>query len=404
MAAKFPRLDLPLYFAAEREQIRIKKERGDPAPWTDDPVMRAGSFCNVERERDRVTVWIREHWRDPYRDNPDVWFLMTFARLINAPEVLGAIALPLPWDCGRTVAEMAARKAQGLSLERAAYMIPAGPRGKPKYRHLAETLFDPLWAAREHVRPRSGNDLCQAFYERLLAFDGLGTFLAAQIVADVKYTPGLSETADWWTFVASGPGSRRGLNVVMGRDPEATWAEHTWRAAFDRFSAEIEPGLAELGLRLHAQDRQNLLCETFKLWRARTTGQMPRRKYAGTGENPRPKTHKAKPAPPPIEMPAPIEPPAPAPRALPLLGSARDLGVPHTLFHDVETRATLDLKAVGAHRYAADPGTEVLCVAYAVDASPCSCGSPVTLRPQSSSRRRATLPGHSARTMTHSRG
>ena len=37
------------------------------------------------------------------------------------------------------------------------------------------------------------------------------------------------------------------------------------------------------------------------------------------------------------------------------------------LFRDIETRSTLDLADVGAWRYAADPTTEVLCVAYAVD-------------------------------------
>jgi hypothetical protein len=37
------------------------------------------------------------------------------------------------------------------------------------------------------------------------------------------------------------------------------------------------------------------------------------------------------------------------------------------LFRDIETRSTLNLKEVGAWRYAADPTTEVLCVAYAVD-------------------------------------
>ena len=37
------------------------------------------------------------------------------------------------------------------------------------------------------------------------------------------------------------------------------------------------------------------------------------------------------------------------------------------LYRDIETRSTLDLADTGAWRYAADPTTEVLCVAYAVD-------------------------------------
>ena len=40
------------------------------------------------------------------------------------------------------------------------------------------------------------------------------------------------------------------------------------------------------------------------------------------------------------------------------------------LFRDVETRSTLDLRSVGAWKYAGDPTTEVLCIAYAVDDAP----------------------------------
>ena len=47
-----------------------------------------------------------------------------------------------------------------------------------------------------------------------------------------------------------------------------------------------------------------------------------------------------------------------------------DVAVAHILHRDIETRSTVSLKKVGAHKYAADPSTEVLCVAYAVDDGP----------------------------------
>jgi DNA polymerase len=40
------------------------------------------------------------------------------------------------------------------------------------------------------------------------------------------------------------------------------------------------------------------------------------------------------------------------------------------LFRDIESRSALNLAAAGAWRYAADPTTEVLCIAYAVDEGP----------------------------------
>ena len=42
----------------------------------------------------------------------------------------------------------------------------------------------------------------------------------------------------------------------------------------------------------------------------------------------------------------------------------------HVLHRDYETRGQLLLKRVGNHRYAADPSTEVLCCAFAVDDEP----------------------------------
>ena len=61
---------------------------------------------------------------------------------------------------------------------------------------------------------------------------------------------------------------------------------------------------------------------------------------------------------------------APAPHAVPELARARDSGKPHVLHHDLETRSTVDLKAAGAAKYAADPATEVICLCYAVDDEP----------------------------------
>ena len=45
-------------------------------------------------------------------------------------------------------------------------------------------------------------------------------------------------------------------------------------------------------------------------------------------------------------------------------------GCLHVVHRDYETRSQLLLRSVGTHRYAADPSTEVLCCAYAVDHEP----------------------------------
>jgi DNA polymerase len=53
-----------------------------------------------------------------------------------------------------------------------------------------------------------------------------------------------------------------------------------------------------------------------------------------------------------------------------MIADTTEPAVRHVLHRDYETRGQLLLKRVGTHRYAADPGTEVICCAFAVDDEP----------------------------------
>ena len=55
---------------------------------------------------------------------------------------------------------------------------------------------------------------------------------------------------------------------------------------------------------------------------------------------------------------------------LPRRGAAANFAQQHFLHRDYETRSRAILKNVGTHRYAADPSTEIQCVAFAVDDGP----------------------------------
>jgi DNA polymerase bacteriophage-type len=55
--------------------------------------------------------------------------------------------------------------------------------------------------------------------------------------------------------------------------------------------------------------------------------------------------------------------------------------VVHVLHRDYETRSRVSLKKLGANRYAADPSTEILCMAYAVDGDPVKLWRPGDLVP-----------------------
>jgi 5-hmdU DNA kinase-like protein len=204
-------------------------------------------------------------WREPYSTHPDLWFAMAVARHVNFVPTLQELGWPVPWEADRFLAVMEDRKRRGEKVESTAYKIRPDNRrdaaGQSKFLYVARNVLTPLWQNRESLRPRPG-DCLGAVHARLLQQEGLGSFMAAQIVADLKYVEPLSAACDWWTFAASGPGSRAGLNRVLARPADATWTEPRWRQELETLAVEIAPRLEKAGVgRLHNQDLQNVLCE-----------------------------------------------------------------------------------------------------------------------------------------------
>jgi hypothetical protein len=268
-----------MFWVEEREAIRVRRASGAPEPWTEDPILGAFRFCNVRREDDRVTRWIAANWREPHADDPDLWFAMAVARLVNWPDTLDEIGYPVPWSPEKFLSVIAAREQRGETRFGSAYNISNGGSTAPKHQHLVDKVFAPLWVRRKQLRPRTDDSLL-SFFARLEQMQGLGSFMSAQIVADMKYTLPLRSARDWSTFAASGPGSRRGLNRIMGRPVDAPWKEDNWRSALRRLHESIKPELERIGLGdLHAQDLQNCLCETDKMLRAKLGEGKPKRRF-----------------------------------------------------------------------------------------------------------------------------
>ena len=86
------------HWIREREAIRLRKESGEPFPWTTDTILRDYRFCCVRREDDRVTQWVRTHVRERFATHPYLWLMLCICRQINWPETLTElIAAPGAW-------------------------------------------------------------------------------------------------------------------------------------------------------------------------------------------------------------------------------------------------------------------------------------------------------------------
>lgn len=270
----------------ERHSIWKKRNAGLPKPWTQDKILQSYRFCNTYRELDTVTVWIAKNWRLPFKDDKYLWFAMTVARLLNWPETLAELGCPVQWNPDRFIRVVHDRRDRKLKAFSGAYIVSTNGFAMDKAEYLAQHVLGPLWDDRKEIaaaysRPLTAPRLAD-FHKVLMQYDGLGSFIAAQVVADCKYVGPLQKAEDWFTWAASGPGSRRGLNRVYEKDVAAPWTEANWLARLQELHRDINKLIKKNDMpTLHAQDLQNCLCEFDKYERTRLGEGKPRSTYPG---------------------------------------------------------------------------------------------------------------------------
>lgn len=262
----------------ERWDIKCKKERGELPPWTKDEILQSYRFCNVRREDDTVTKWIRKNWS--YPNDKNIVLAMAMARMVNWPPTLEELGYPFKWDAKQFEWVLFRREQQGHKVWSSAYIVSTNGNAVPKPQYIAKTVLEPL------------SDRCSAgvwptplgqLYNALRGFTGVGSFIAGQIIADLKNIKDSqwSGAPDWWTFVVPGPGSRRGLARLLGKPAPYTLSDKEFDKEFSlAYTLALETrtmGVPELC----AQDVQNCLCEFDKYMRVRQGEGRPRQRYFG---------------------------------------------------------------------------------------------------------------------------
>ena len=257
-----------IHWITERYSIKLRRAAGAPPPWTHDPIMSTVRWCNVHREDDKVTQWMRENWN---RTGDPAWRFV-LGRMVNLPSTLAVLGGA---DMDTCMAEMKALRHAGHKVWTSAYTISTCGKNMDKI----DYVFDWVVAA---VAQAGDPDYesCATAFENLQNIDGLGSFLAAQVVADMKNTVGhpLYTAPDWWSFSAPGPGSLRGLSWYFYKQPTGV-TPRTYQDFLKTCRAEVDDLLPDWVPTISNQDFQNCLCEFSKYCKVKYLNGRIRNRY-----------------------------------------------------------------------------------------------------------------------------
>lgn len=284
-----PIQDLFFSFLVRRESARNLKLAGI-FPHTKDPILAAYSFCNINREHDAVTRFIKEHIRDNPTINswgPNAMALnITIGRIFNNPGTLSEIGPVSGADDIRTrvLPIIVKRQARKQTIFRGAYMMPS--HGSPAQLKTPPAEYY-LNAAVELSRLnfRKAETLAQAA-ELVQSVHGFGPFLTNQIVTDLRYTRWWELAPDWQEFVLGGPGTSRGLcrffDVPLSINRAQKWIHERLVAVREMAPGMLSrftgPTAVELfrGYFLDPNNLSNSFCEFDKYVRVRDGGTLKR--------------------------------------------------------------------------------------------------------------------------------
>ena len=279
---KLPIEDRFMEWIRERESIRLKKNRDESKPWTDNEIMQKFKFCNVRRMDDRVSRWLLFNWYKPFRNHENMLTAVTLARHLNTTDTMDYVGFPDKWLKGHYRRELTTWKEDGNKVFSGAYMI-TGKAGRTKVDYILDVVGD---VHRKRRKLMKGVTTLQELSERLQDIDGIGSFLSGQISSDMRHAVD-GRWTDKLFWAPMGPGSRRGINRLKGRPINAPVKPDQFLHELGEFRELCRCNLhGTITNRLEAIDYQNCLCECDKMERTlfpdgQSRSSRPKQTYPG---------------------------------------------------------------------------------------------------------------------------
>lgn len=265
------------YWIEERESIRLKKEAGEKAPWTPDPILQSYRFTCPRRMDDRVSKWLLGWYQ---KDHHNIVPAVVLGRFINKPDSLAALE-PEVFCKGKPNLSLIERKLryhhEAAPVFNGAYIIPPG-KGKDKIDSVVNYVCKGVVTEPVNIDTASIQNTHTAFMER----DGFGSFMAGQVCHDLSYVITGTWT-DRYTWAPYGPGSIKGMDYLM-RDEKGNVPKYNFLDEIRSLRDRLQYSLPEdLFGKLDMMDIQNTLCEGGKYFRTLEGTGKPKQLYNGRG-------------------------------------------------------------------------------------------------------------------------
>ena len=307
-------------FIAERMNIWYKRVMlGEPAPWTDDPILQNFKFTNVIRDLDKLSIYERRHILSKIDEIQDDWSedkklkwkqsillnIMIF-RLwvkIDTYEVHGFIDLTTPdwktkWD--KAVVELLKRREDGVSNFTAAYYVcdlrAVNPDPDTKNNKTANAIamvegwmnhIDEIYDG-AIVKPQNMKEQLKYFKSLLCVGDFTAYEYACSITEITRYCK--NHLIEWTQDNATnvGPGAHRGIEWIFKNKGgmsdyqcilylRSIWKHELQRlGTYDRFISQLPKEMnGDIDLRVI----EHCLCECQKYNKAWTKTGRPKETF-----------------------------------------------------------------------------------------------------------------------------
>jgi hypothetical protein len=266
-----PVFDTYWRFAAARQAVYEARLRGEPGPWTGDPIISAHRFTNCYRAADRVSQYlIRSVIYRGDQAQQEVVFRALLFKLFNRISTWEYLTEEFgepgwsSFDRDRYDAALSRRFDGGSRLYSAAYVMPP-PRLGAARKHSNHLLLLEMMMRDQLPDRLAASGTMQEAFSILRSYPAIGDFLGFQFLIDLNYSTALN--FDEMEFVVPGPGARDGIRKCFGPAAAGLEAEVIAYMAATQDEHFERLGLTFAGLRgrrLQLIDCQNLFCEVDK--------------------------------------------------------------------------------------------------------------------------------------------